>query len=106
MEHSTYHLYMVTYSRVLCSYSFGQIGRMVFRVAVERGDEVVSVNDPFIDLAYMVRVYQSFTFGRHYRVIDWGKFSVSTYCGPPKQVLHEWLENCLEKNYVFRFSKT
>jgi len=34
--------------------SFGRIGRLVMRVALEHGVEVVSVNDPFIDLEYMV----------------------------------------------------
>jgi len=86
----------VTYSCVLCSYSFDGIRRLLMRVALEKGDEVV--NDPFIDLAYMVRVYQSFSFGCHYRVNDWGKISHSTYCGPPKQVPHAGLKNCLEKN--------
>ena len=34
---------------------FGRIGRLVFRAAIERGDvEVVAVNDPFIDLDYMI----------------------------------------------------
>ena len=34
---------------------FGRIGRLVFRAAIERGDvEVVAVNDPFIDLVYMM----------------------------------------------------
>lgn len=34
---------------------FGRIGRLVFRAAMERGDaEVVAVNDPFIDVAYMI----------------------------------------------------
>jgi len=35
-------------------FSFGRIGRLVMRVALEKGVEVVSVNDPFIDLEYMV----------------------------------------------------
>jgi len=39
----------------MCLYSFGRIGRLVMRVALEKGVEVVSVNDPFIDLDYMVR---------------------------------------------------
>jgi len=39
---------------VLLLYSFGRIGRLVMRVALEKGVEVVSVNDPFIDLEYMV----------------------------------------------------
>ncbi|MCL2616359.1 MAG: type I glyceraldehyde-3-phosphate dehydrogenase [Defluviitaleaceae bacterium] len=34
---------------------FGRIGRLVFRSAVERNDvQVVAINDPFIDLDYMV----------------------------------------------------
>ncbi|WP_352399016.1 type I glyceraldehyde-3-phosphate dehydrogenase [Anaerotignum sp.] len=34
---------------------FGRIGRLVFRAAMERGDaEVVAVNDPFIDVEYMI----------------------------------------------------
>ncbi len=34
---------------------FGRIGRLVFRATVERKDvEVVAINDPFIDLDYMV----------------------------------------------------
>ncbi|MFI3230281.1 MAG: type I glyceraldehyde-3-phosphate dehydrogenase [bacterium] len=34
---------------------FGRIGRLVFRAAVERDNlEVVAINDPFIDLEYMV----------------------------------------------------
>ncbi len=34
---------------------FGRIGRLVFRAAIERGDvEVLAVNDPFIDVEYMM----------------------------------------------------
>lgn len=34
---------------------FGRIGRLVFRAAMERGDaDVVAVNDPFIDVDYMI----------------------------------------------------
>ncbi len=34
---------------------FGRIGRLVFRASVERGNvQVVAINDPFIDLDYMV----------------------------------------------------
>ena len=40
--------------RLYCS--FGRIGRLVMRVALEKGVEVVSVNDPFIDLDYMVGI--------------------------------------------------
>jgi len=38
---------------------FGRIGRLVFRAALESGAvEVVAVNDPFIDLDYMVYMFQ------------------------------------------------
>ncbi|NLC53056.1 MAG: type I glyceraldehyde-3-phosphate dehydrogenase, partial [Firmicutes bacterium] len=34
---------------------FGRIGRLVFRAAVENPQvEIVGINDPFIDLDYMV----------------------------------------------------
>lgn len=37
---------------------FGRIGRLVMRVAIEKGVEVVAVNDPFIDLDYMVYMFK------------------------------------------------
>jgi glyceraldehyde-3-phosphate dehydrogenase type I len=37
---------------------FGRIGRLVMRVAVEHGVEVVAVNDPFIELEYMVYMFK------------------------------------------------
>jgi len=38
---------------------FGRIGRIVMRNAIEHGDlEVVGVNDPFIDLEYMVYMFK------------------------------------------------
>ena len=38
------------------SFRFGRIGRLVMRAALERGGvEVVGVNDPFLDVDYMVR---------------------------------------------------
>lgn len=37
---------------------FGRIGRLVMRVAIEKGVEVVAVNDPFIDLEYMVYMFK------------------------------------------------
>lgn len=37
---------------------FGRIGRLVMRVAIEKGVEVVAVNDPFIDLEYMVYMFR------------------------------------------------
>lgn len=37
---------------------FGRIGRLVLRVALEKGVEVVSINDPFIDLDYMVYMFK------------------------------------------------
>ena len=37
---------------------FGRIGRLVFRAALEKPDiNVVAINDPFIDLDYMVGKY-------------------------------------------------
>ena len=33
---------------------FGRIGRLVLRAALQAGVNVVGVNDPFIDLDYMV----------------------------------------------------
>jgi len=37
---------------------FGRIGRLVMRVAFDHGVEVVSVNDPFIELEYMVYMFK------------------------------------------------
>jgi len=37
---------------------FGRIGRLVLRVALEKQVEVVSINDPFIDLDYMVYMFK------------------------------------------------
>lgn len=37
---------------------FGRIGRLVMRVAIEHGVDVVSINDPFIELDYMVYMFK------------------------------------------------
>lgn len=37
---------------------FGRIGRLVLRAAVEKGAQVVAVNDPFINLDYMVYMFK------------------------------------------------
>lgn len=37
---------------------FGRIGRLVVRAAIEKGAEVVAVNDPFINLDYMVYMFK------------------------------------------------
>jgi glyceraldehyde 3-phosphate dehydrogenase len=37
---------------------FGRIGRLVMRVAIEHGVEVVAINDPFIELDYMVYMFK------------------------------------------------
>jgi glyceraldehyde-3-phosphate dehydrogenase type I len=45
---------------------FGRIGRLVMRVALEKGVQVVSINDPFIDLQYMVYMFRyDSTHGRY-----------------------------------------
>lgn len=37
---------------------FGRIGRLVLRAAIEKGAQVVAVNDPFINLDYMVYMFK------------------------------------------------
>jgi len=37
---------------------FGRIGRLVLRAAIEKGADVVAVNDPFIPLDYMVYMFK------------------------------------------------
>ena len=38
---------------------FGRIGRLVCRAAIENDDvEVVAINDPFMDVEYMVYMFQ------------------------------------------------
>lgn len=37
---------------------FGRIGRLVMRAALDKGVSVVAVNDPFIDLEYMVYMFK------------------------------------------------
>lgn len=37
---------------------FGRIGRLVLRAAVDKGATVVAVNDPFIDVEYMVYLFK------------------------------------------------
>ncbi|XP_064598729.1 glyceraldehyde-3-phosphate dehydrogenase-like [Liolophura sinensis] len=37
---------------------FGRIGRLVMRAAIDKGLNVVAVNDPFIDLDYMVYMFK------------------------------------------------
>ncbi|KAL2897115.1 Glyceraldehyde-3-phosphate dehydrogenase GAPCP1 chloroplastic [Bienertia sinuspersici] len=48
--------WMIDHSAQFC---FGQIGRLVLRVATSRDDlEVVAVNDPFIDAKYMPYLFK------------------------------------------------
>ncbi|KAF9199936.1 hypothetical protein BGZ49_009889 [Haplosporangium sp. Z 27] len=45
---------------------FGRIGRLVLRAALQKGVEVVAVNDPFIDLEYMAYMFKyDSTHGRY-----------------------------------------
>jgi len=45
---------------------FGRIGRLVLRAAVEKGAQVVAINDPFIGLDYMVYLFKfDSTHGRY-----------------------------------------
>jgi glyceraldehyde-3-phosphate dehydrogenase type I len=45
---------------------FGRIGRLVLRACMKKGVQVVSVNDPFIDLDYMVYMFKyDSTHGRY-----------------------------------------
>merc|ERR1712168_246738 len=45
---------------------FGRIGRLVLRAALANGVSVVAINDPFIDLDYMVYMFKyDSTHGRH-----------------------------------------
>lgn len=37
---------------------FGRIGRLVLRASIERGAQVVAVNDPFIGVDYMVYMFK------------------------------------------------
>ncbi|KAJ4447542.1 hypothetical protein ANN_09549 [Periplaneta americana] len=37
---------------------FGRIGRLVLRAALEKGAQVVAINDPFIGLDYMVYMFK------------------------------------------------
>lgn len=37
---------------------FGRIGRLVLRAAIDKGVDVVAVNDPFIDVTYMVYMFK------------------------------------------------
>lgn len=37
---------------------FGRIGRLVLRAAIERDADVVAVNDPFLNVEYMVYLFK------------------------------------------------
>ncbi|XP_050041668.1 glyceraldehyde-3-phosphate dehydrogenase 2 isoform X2 [Dermacentor andersoni] len=46
---------------------FGRIGRLVLRAALTKGVEVVAINDPFIDVKYMVYMFKyDSTHGRYH----------------------------------------
>jgi len=59
---------------------FGRIGRLVLRAAIEKGAEVVAINDPFIELDYMVYMFKyDSTHGRFSGEVkaDGGQLSVN-----------------------------
>jgi glyceraldehyde-3-phosphate dehydrogenase/erythrose-4-phosphate dehydrogenase len=41
---------------------FGRIGRLVLRAALMKNADVVAINDPFIDLEYMVSLTENMEF--------------------------------------------
>nr|UDB72877.1 glyceraldehyde-3-phosphate dehydrogenase [Hemiscorpius lepturus] len=50
---------------------FGRIGRLVLRAALDKGVEVVAVNDPFLDVNYMVYMFKyDSTHGRYKGKVD------------------------------------
>jgi len=61
---------------------FGRIGRLVLRAAIQKGAQVVAINDPFIELDYMVYMFKhdSTHFGFHRSGIEVSK----TSCGKLK----------------------
>lgn len=75
---------------------FGRIGRLVFRAAMERGDaEVVAVNDPFIDVEYMIYMLKYDTaHGRYHanmeekdgKLVVNGKEIIVYNCMDPKEI--------------------
>ncbi|XP_006068868.1 glyceraldehyde-3-phosphate dehydrogenase, testis-specific [Bubalus bubalis] len=74
---------------------FGRIGRLVLRACMEKGIKVVAVNDPFIDLEYMVYMFKyDSTHGRYkgnvehkngQLVVDNNEISVFQ-CKQPKEI--------------------
>ena len=61
---------------------FGRIGRLVLRAALEKGVEVVAINDPFIPLDYMIYMFKyDSTHGRYKgEVSSDGEHLVLTFC--------------------------
>lgn len=45
--------------KCLCLCRFGRIGRLVLRACLQKGIKVAAINDPFIDLQYMVRISET-----------------------------------------------
>jgi len=59
---------------------FGRIGRLVLRAAIDKGVDVVAINDPFIDLPYMVYMFKHDSTHGKYKAdikMDNGKLSVN-----------------------------
>ncbi|XP_077454436.1 glyceraldehyde-3-phosphate dehydrogenase 2 [Stigmatopora argus] len=74
---------------------FGRIGRLVLRACLEKGIKVVAINDPFIDLQYMVYMFKyDSTHGRYHGSVSVdnnklivGDQSISVYqCMKPSEI--------------------
>lgn len=52
-------LWNILNNSAVCLCRFGRIGRLVLRACLQKGIKVTAINDPFIDLQYMVRLAEA-----------------------------------------------
>lgn len=84
---------------------FGRIGRLVLRASIERGAEVVVVNDPFLNVDYMVYLFKyDSTHGRFKGcvsadgsnlVVNGTKIAVYSERDPKVGLENIWNRNCV-----------